>query len=862
VTAQQTSRSGLPTPTPRKLAAALAVALLACAGSAWSAGLGRLTVQSALGQPLRAEVEITSMSRDEAATINARLASPEAFRLAGLDYNAALANLRFAIDRRDNGTAVIRISSVQPINEPFIDMLVELSWASGRFVREYTFLLDPPELRSNRQSVEGGAVQSSIVLPSPAASSAPAASAPVAGSTPASAATSPSSAQDKPLSPRAGADARRPAEAPPAAAPAARPARATPPASPDAPPTAPAGGDELREVRVAPGETLGQIAARVKPGSASLDQTLIALYQANPDAFLGNLNRVKANSLLKVPAAADITGIDPAKARELVLAQSSDFNAYRSRLADAAPAADGGKAGQAASGRIGAQVDDRRAAPSQDQLKISRSGTAEGAPAKGGAAVGQASAEQNAAREAALRESQGRIQSLEKNVADLQKLLDLRNRQLGELQKQIDDGRGTAAAAPAEPAKAPAVASAVADAPKADAAPGTPADGPAPVAPAATSAEPPPAASAPPVAAPSAPAPAPAPAAAGSFLDEVLDNPFTLPGVGAVLALGAGFGWFAMRRRRKAQESDEALVPSDGLSANSLFGSTGGQSVDTSTAFTGAGSDVATDAQATEVDPIAEAEVYIAYGREAQAEEILREALRRQPRRQAIRAKLLEIYSGRKDVAAFGELAADMHEMTGGQNEEWPKVASMGLALDPDNPLYSGRASSPPAGEPVQGLFDNESLDPAVGTTTDDAIAFDEEPLQPAATRTDDRGLAFDLDLDPPTVTGEPRTELARAVEGRFELPDLELDMPGAKPQAAVGAKDEFGEIGLDLDLESPSDPADKERWQEMGTKLDLASAYEEIGDKEGARELLDEVLAGGDEEQRAKAREMLARLA
>ena len=162
MTAQQTSRSGLPTPTPRKLAAALAVALLACAGSAWSAGLGRLTVQSALGQPLRAEVEITSMSRDEAATINARLASPEAFRLAGLDYNAALANLRFAIDRRDNGTAVIRISSVQPINEPFIDMLVELSWASGRFVREYTFLLDPPELRSNRQSVEGGAVQSSM----------------------------------------------------------------------------------------------------------------------------------------------------------------------------------------------------------------------------------------------------------------------------------------------------------------------------------------------------------------------------------------------------------------------------------------------------------------------------------------------------------------------------------------------------------------------------------------------------------------------------------------------------------------------------------------------------------------------------
>src|SRR5690606_996437 len=92
----------------------------------------------------------------------------------------------------------------------------------------------------------------------------------------------------------------------------------------------------------------------------------------------------------------------------------------------------------------------------------------------------------------------------------------------------------------------------------------------------------------------------------------------------------------------------------------------------------------------TEVDPIAEAEVYIAYGRESQAEEILREALKRQPERQAIRLKLLEICAGRKDAVAFGALAREMHEQTGGNNEEWPQVVTLGLALDPDNPLYSG----------------------------------------------------------------------------------------------------------------------------------------------------------------------------
>jgi pilus assembly protein FimV len=584
------------------------------------------------------------------------------------------------------------------------------------------------------------------------------------------------------------------------------------------------------DIKVVPGDTLGAIASRVKPASASLDQTLAALYQANPDAFMGSVHRLKANTTLKVPGAAEIAAIDPSKAREFVLGQSSDFAAYRSRLAKAARDAGGERAGQSAQGKVGARVEDKREAASQDQLRISRSGTADGTGGKN-QPVGQAGAEQNAAREAALRESQNRIQSLEKNVGDLQKLLDLRGRQIAELQKQIDDSRGAPApeAAKTEPVPAKTEPAPQADAPKAEETP-----------PAAVAEAPKP----PVVPAPAAPVPAPAPAS-DNFVDDLLDSPYTLPGVGAVLALGAGFGWFAMRRRRKAAEAEQdALVAEEGLTANSLFGATGGQSVDTSTAFSGSGTDTSADSQSTEVDPIAEAEVYIAYGREAQAEEILREALRKQPKRQAIRAKLLEIYAGRKDVAAFGELAAEMHEMTGGQNEEWPKVVSMGLALDPDNPLYSAQASTPPAGEPAQGLFENESLDPAAAG-------------EGAGRTSPDADLAFDLDLE---SDGGPKTELAKAVDGRFELPDLELDLPEARPSAAAGAAPDDAEVALDLDTETS--PEDMARLQEMGTKLDLASAYEEIGDKEGARELLDEVLTGGDDEQRRRAREMLDRLA
>ncbi len=153
-----------------------------------------------------------------------------------------------------------------------------------------------------------------------------------------------------------------------------------------------------------------------------------------------------------------------------------------------------------------------------------------------------------------------------------------------------------------------------------------------------------------------------------------------------------------MRRRRKVEKFEDSLIAADAFTANSLFGSTGGQSVDTSNSvFAPNPASAAVDVHSTEVDPIAEADVYIAYGREAQAEEILKEALKRQPERQAIRAKLLEIYSGRKDVKAFETLAREMHEMTEGRNEEWPKVVTMGLSLDPTNPLYGGGPGDAPS---------------------------------------------------------------------------------------------------------------------------------------------------------------------
>ena len=156
-----------------------AVASLILPSLAWAAGLGKLSVLSQLGQPLRAEIEIVSLQRGEGDTLGARLAPGELFRQANIDLNPALLSMKFAIQRRPSGQYVMILTSGQPINEPFLDMLVELNWANGRLVREYTFLLDPPEyagprkLEAFRAAQPPAAMRPEVIALAPPASDGP-----------------------------------------------------------------------------------------------------------------------------------------------------------------------------------------------------------------------------------------------------------------------------------------------------------------------------------------------------------------------------------------------------------------------------------------------------------------------------------------------------------------------------------------------------------------------------------------------------------------------------------------------------------------------------------------------------------------
>jgi pilus assembly protein FimV len=715
---------------PKKVVAwAVASGLALASLGAEAAGLGRITVYSALGQPLRAEVQV-SATRDELAGMTARLAPPEAFRQAGVDYAYVLGQLRFALEKRADG-AVIKVSSDRPVNDPFLDFLLELNWSSGRLVREYTFLLDPPEVAAQvgrRQAVvESRSVPALAAGGEQGESLAPRSAENPAADKKAAKNAEPAAADSSPGGKKAQKGARKAAEKPAAQAEPAKPAGKS------------AGEGEAAGTHVVkPGETLRRIASDNLPDGVSLEQMLLALYRNNADAFEGkNMNRLKSGAVLQIPAPAEAAAVPAEEARRVFRAQAADWNAYRHKLAGAAAAMPAGEASgsRAASGQVGARVEEKvaPAESARDQVRVSR--THRGAPG------GATSEEDRVAREKALRESQERVAALEKNVAELQKLLEMKNRALAELQKQAtatppaspgkaaekpDAGAAVSPATSAPPtaqAAKPAVAEKPAEtgaAPEAAkpveaAKPETPAaapDKPIESADASKPAEaekPAEAANLPPPPKPVAkpvtpPPPPPAPEEPGFFDDLGL---LPLAGGGGLVALLAGY--LIYRRRKAADETalDESVKSGEAVSEagrpstlgpNSVFQSAGGQSVDTSnttppttTDFSQAGPGaIDTD----EVDPVAEADVYMAYGRDAQAEEILLDALQKDPQRTAIHSKLLEIYASRKSAKQFETLASELYAQTGGKGAEWEKVAAMGRSLDPGNPLYMGAGAA------------------------------------------------------------------------------------------------------------------------------------------------------------------------
>ena len=750
-------------------AVAAAVVLLtglAHFGEAQALALGRIVVQSALGEPLKAEIDVPDINTDEATSLRVGLASGEAFRAAGMDFNAALSSLQITLQRRANGSAYLRLTSTRPVNEPFVDLIVEANWASGRIVRDYTLLLDPPNLRAGapvaplsaaitRQpepDVRAPAMRPSAPVVQPQQPSVPAAPAPAAA-------------------PNAGA---APTAAPRSSAPEKRPAAAAPAVPPR--PTVP------DQVVVRTGDTAGRIAAANKPSQVSLDQMLVAILRANPSAFIaGNVNRIKAGSVLDMPSAADASRLSPNEARQVIVAQSRDFNEFRRRLADTIPVASVAAADRQASGRIQAEVQDQKpVAPTQDKLTLSK-----------GVAPAQTAATEKIAQERQAQETSTRVAELSKNIDDLTKL-----------------GTSSTAAAPSSaetvaPGTAAPAPAATAPAAPPDSTPAVSATTSLPSATETTDTKPAP----PPVAKPAV-IPAPLPQEP-SLIDELRDNPLVLPAAGGLLALLAGFAFLRFRQRKRDNGVDSSFLESR-LQPDSFFGASGGQRIDTADASVSGSSMVYSPSQldaAGDVDPVAEADVYLAYGRDLQAEEILKEAMRNTPQRVAIHSKLLEIYAKRRDVKAFEVVATEAFDLTQGQGTEWEQVCTLGRELDAANPLYE------PGGRPQA-----KAAFMAGGALNTVQLNASQLP-QNSGTGAGDSHLSLDLDLDfsldEPSSPASLTFATPAAISG---MDDLEHTAALTQTPPVLDASP----ASIPFDLDFPSEPVPIETPNVAGKNADL----------------------------------------
>ena len=896
------------------LATAAALAMLGASLDAQALALGAITVRSALGEPLRAEIEVPQISSEEASTFKATLASPQAFRAAGVDYTPALSGARVTLHRRPNGQAYLRVAGDRPINEPFLGIVIEANWANGRVVRDYTMLVDPPgrtappPVAVTQPQLASPSVASPVPMPPPVVQAPAAEQATPVRRAPARAAESP----------------HRSAAPVPAAAP----------------------GGEGSQVTVKRGDTAYGIASAHAVEGVSLDQMLIAMLRANPDAFVrGNVNRMKAGAVIHLPSADEASATPRQAARRALVAQTRDFNSYRRGVAERSGTTRVAAATRSASGDVQPQVQESRpAAPAQDRLTLSRGGAPAGAT------------ESTLAQSRQAQEQAERVAELNKNISELSRL---------------QAASGTAAAAnpaassPAPAINVPAVApAATPPAPAPDAAAAAAAASAAAAAAAAAAADTATAATSVASAADSAAAPAidaasaagaaaenaasaaspaaiaaasapaapravPAPPAVKepSFLDSLTDNPLLLPGIGVLLAALAGLGIYRARQRKKdAAPLDSTFIESR-LQPDSFFGASGGQRVNTKdggASVAGSSSMTYSPSQldaAGDVDPVAEADVYLAYGRDMQAEEILKEALRTQPGRVSIHRKLAEIYAKRRDARALEAIATEAHGITHGEGPDWLAITSLGSELEPGNPLYqpggsptprtgpvparhtfgadtepqtaqlldkgapvsasvpldldldlddapvrAGATPSSPGSPPVAPPPDAAPAVAAVGAVAGVAAAAATEaptprlsvPPPPPSDSELHAPLDFDLDFAPPSelgaaqppVTPGPASGTAQpAVSGGSSgMIDFDMSALSVDPDSRSG-----GELKTEQPDDADEDP--------LGTKLSLAQEFHAIGDTEGARTLVKEVIAESSGAMRVRAERFLAEL-
>nr|MDJ0929141.1 FimV/HubP family polar landmark protein [Gammaproteobacteria bacterium] len=630
----------------------LFVAVSALAGilpvSVFALGLGEISLKSALNQPFNAEIPVTSESTDDLSQLNVSLASSDTFDRFGLLRPRFLSDFEFDVVT-ERGRTVIRATSTSPVVEPFVTLLLEIDWPQGRLLREYTVLLDPPVYDTGAPVAAAPQAQPDRAAPAPTR--------------------------------------QEPTRAPTTTAPVARPSRPAPTAT---------GGNYGPVQR---NDTLWAIAERVRPDtSIDMNQMMLAIYRANPEAFAGNINRLRAGAILRLPDSAELESLSRRDAFTEVRRQNEEWRgAAPTRAADSARlrlVPPGSDTGVAADGEQQAMVPPSVSADTADM--------------------------------------QAQIADLQSQLRDRDRLLELRSQELQDLQNQLEALRAreaelTGEAPVAEPIPEPAPEPApVAEVPAPTPAP-TPETAPETTPPATTGLP---------------PAVTTTVREEPSMISQLLSGNwlYIIIGVAAALLLSL----FVARGRRKAaapvgewgdlldeeaeaeKVADTAQISPPGAADETFVVEEAPPAADTDQLAASPSATMEMDRTGDQeaplektlssdaalnldqADPIAEAEFHMAYGLYDQAADLLQDALKDEPERRDLRRKLIDVYFVWENRGGFLREAQAFREQVGDQDAEWNKVLIMGKQLCPEEELFAAAPTAVSADEAMDLALDEE----------------------------------------------------------------------------------------------------------------------------------------------------------
>ncbi|MCW3148868.1 peptigoglycan-binding protein LysM [Stutzerimonas stutzeri] len=926
----------------RNLVLAIAAATALTTEAAYALGLGEVRLQSSLNQPLVAEIELLDAKTLGAGEVIPALASVEDFNRAGIDRQYFLTDLKFTPVLRPDGKSVIQISSSKPVREPYLNFLVEVLWPNGRLLREYTLLLDPP-------------------LYSPDVVAAVAPQLPIA-------------AAPAPSSTISGTPGRQRTSSSPALVPSQ------------------AAGSTLSgsEYKTSARDTLWEIADRNRHGG-SVHQAMLAIQDLNPGAFIdGNINRMKSGQVLRLPDANQVSSRTQAEAIAQVAQQNAAWRQARSASVEGTRQIDATRRVKAGDAPAHSESGDSLRLVAPDAGKSTDgSDTGKGSDTKAlrdRLATTQESLDSSRRENIDLKE---RMDELQGQLEKLQRLMQLKDDQLAKLQaqlavdEQVQPVEGVAAPVAGDQGEGSSAQEAgktgVVGRESGDSAPvGEPASAERAserVAPASEAAKP----SVPPaVPAKAKPAKIASVPEESSMLDEYLGNPLLLGILGgsALLLLLVGLMALSRRNAMKEAELQEQLMASGETESFNLQelqdqNDLEQQALIKASAPVFAESESFGQTVASTGDALAEADIYIAYGRFNQAAELLQNALNDEPQRSDLRLKLMEVYAELGDREGFARQETELREIGGASagieqlKRKYPAMVAVAAAVtapaaahadfanfDLDNLQFEEQTSAAAAGQDLDDAFDLSLDDLDIDLAEDrssgetplhdvsaqgDSVAIDQvslEDLNPDAEvdaqSADD--FSFELLDEPKPATSSPselsdlsfdlgsdeETSVSQdAISKDFDF-NFELDDAPLAPETAEEGVDgnlSASELTDDFDLSSDDGLGDQSQSEsltdqldhveselealsrdldetsplpsetyaagtqgegtqedddfnffsdtdEATTKLDLARAYIDMGDAEGARDILDEVVTEGSEVQRQEAREMLAKLA